>query len=405
MAIDFARLPTQIGALLIILAKIEARLLHARDADNSNYDRRLIGQANAFLISDNEEAKILGGIVNYLDSLEVPRLQELYASLRAQIESQSNGLGYLLFRDLPNKDSSDVVGDFAAYDYDESLNTGAQAIIRRSGLLGALRRNMEANGQYVAPDDVELDVLIPDDHNSGSLDNYSESAEDHALDAELVITVTSENVSRTTCSVVANLTTPLPDGTTIIEADRELVAEQSWENGPLGITMVLRRPGLDSPTEVDADLLFSAVSLATPQESDCDTGVFHCRVTRQSSGATWLIEFFANSGLTRKRGRSTSTGTSGTETITVELVGGSSITFTFDRAAANTAMAVANETAIASWDIRQPREKDVWRRRVTNFNLTNFNGLIKRSWRFSFPTSGTTQWTESLAEPISQVVT
>ena len=398
MSVDYARLPTQFGAVLQILGKIEARQIHARDASDSNYDRRLVSQSLAFAVTDDEESRVLGAIVNYLDQLEVPRLRTLYSSLRGQIENQGNGLGYLLSLDLPNLTDDDSAVGWISYTYDDQLTDGTVAISVRRGTFGALRRDMEENGQYVEPGDVDLDVLIADSHTVGELVNYEEDAEPHCPTCDIIVRCSDDSVTRPEFVVTLQLDKPLPDGSDIIVGANALVAEKSWEDGPTGLTLTLRRAGLDTPTELtDTGAVFSGVTIATPRSSDCDLGNFFQRTTRQSSGNRWLLEFFADSGLTRKRGRYTTNTLTGNQAFSVTLSGGTVIAGTFNTDAAAVAMGSAGDTETASWDIRQPRRGDVWRMRAENLNLGAFNNRVRQTWRASFPQSGTTKWTDSLA--------
>src|SRR3990167_5987302 len=128
MAINYTTLQVQVGALLRMSRKIEAKLINARDADNANYDRRLLTAASGFSTSDNEEARVYSAIVNgFLDGGEVPNLESRFRSLRAAIENQAEGLGHILAQDL-DANEDDLSSAFIDYLYDPDLTDGTITI-------------------------------------------------------------------------------------------------------------------------------------------------------------------------------------------------------------------------------------------------------------------------------------
>ena len=404
MAINYTTLQVQVGALLRMSRKIEAKLINARDADNANYDRRLLTAASGFSTSDNEEARVYSAIVNgFLDGGEVPNLESRFRSLRAAIENQAEGLGHILAQDL-DANEDDLSSAFIDYLYDPDLTDGTITILRRTGLLGALRRDMElaAISQYVTPNVITIGALTAAAGNVGTLTATSASAEGHCPTGTLTIECVNERVSTTEFSASIEITVPFPDGTKIITGDNLVRAEKSWQDGPTGITMVITRSGLAAPTELtDADALFATTSFTTPRSSDSDRGVFYVRVTRQATAPIWLIEFFADQGYTRKVGHRTETGTVGTAAGTTVMNGGTSITTTFSMANADTAMATAGETATASWDIVNPRIGDKWTRSLSNDEAGLFSTKIMKLWRGSLPGTGANLWTDANASSIS----
>lgn len=401
MAVNYTTLQVQFGALLRISQKIETRQIHARDADNANYDRRLLVVANGFSTSDNEEATALAGLTSYLDDSEVEELKSRFSGWRSQVESQVDGLGLILGQDL-DATPADKASAFIDYEYDEALADGTIAIVKRTGLLGALRRDMELNGQYVVACVVAFGALTAAAGNQGTLTATSATGESHCLGGTLTIECVDDTVDAPKFALSMELTKPLADGTKDIEADNQLTAEKSFQDGPTGITTLLTRPGLAAPTELtDVGACFSATSFSAPSGTDSNMGIFYVRTTRQASGPTWLIEFFADAAYTQKRGYKTSDTVLGNDTFTVILTGGTQITTTFSRVAANVQMPAAGNSAGASWDIDTPRKGDKWTRAITNDEAGLFSTKIGRAWRGSLPVSGASQWTDANAATVA----
>lgn len=401
MAVNYATLQIQVASLLQLLRKREAAIIHARDASSSDFDRRRLTQTNGFSTSDDDQAKVLTALTNYFDARDVQAKIASYVTLRAAIEDSTSGLGLILKEDL-NAPASDVASAWIDYAYDTSLTTGQIAILERTGLFGLLRRQMELDAQFVEPHDVEFDPLVAYEDNVGELVEFDESAESHTPSGVVVLECTDDTVDNPRFRVSIDLDRPLPDGREILNGDNDLQAEQYWEDGETGMTMLYRRPGLALPTEtLDEGGIFSAVSIATPSERDGNKGLFYERTTRQSTGPTWLIEFFADAAFTRRRGRATSNTAVGTETFTTTLNGGTALTYTFDRAAAAVENPAANDTSSATWDIVTPRIGDRWTRVVVNLDLGQYGREARQAWRGSFPTTGATKWTDANVDRIA----
>jgi len=404
VAVNYTSLQVQFGALLRIARKIEARMIHARQADNANYDRRLLVAANGFATTDTDEAKALAHYTSWLDDTEVAILRDRFVSFRSAIEDKDSGLGMILKNDLLAS-AEDIAAPWIRYKYDNTLTDGTIAILRREGIFGALRRDMElaAISQYVVTNVVTFGALTALSGNLGLLTATSASAESHCPSGTLVIECVSETVHRCEMKLQIELgTAMLPDGTSLIFGDNVLRAEKSWQDGPTGITCVLTRSGLASPTTVvDEGGCFSAETFATPHGSDCDLGNYYVRTTRQAAAPIWLIEFFADSARTRKVGRHTEAAGAGNVAISVTLSNGTVFTANFERTAAGVEMPATGDTADAQWDIETPRLGDKWTRSLTNDYAGVFATKILKLWRASLPIAGANLWTDANAADVS----
>lgn len=409
MAINYTTLQVQFAALLVIARKQAMRKEHALLSDNANYDRRLLVQASGFSTSDNQENVVLGNVMDWLNDSELPAMRDRIADLRsACIEDREQGLAKIIMEDLGLSESDLGTSEFIDYVYDSSLTDGTIAIKERRGILGALRRDMElaAIGQYVTANAVGFGAFTALAANVGTLAVTSMTGESHCPAGTLYFECVDDTVDAPKLAVNLIQTVEAWDGRTFLAGDNRLTCEKSWQDGPTGITCVLTRSGLASPTEVaDASNLFATVSFGTPKERDSNKGIFYIRVTRQNE-PDWLIEFFADAAFTRKVGHFTSDGVAGTETFTAQaLNGGTTVTFTFSRANAAAAMAAVGNTATATYNILTPRLGDKWYRATTNNDAGNFSTCIRELWPGSLPIAGANLWTDALAAALNTPTT
>jgi hypothetical protein len=404
MPINYTTLPIQIATMLRMARKIHALQIQQRDASNANYDRRLLIQANGLSTSDDQEAKVFGGFLAWLDGAAVPNERALFASLRAKIESQLDGLGKIIAEDLAA--SADERGRaWIDYEYDSDLTDGTIAIKQRHGLWGLLYRDMAAaaNSQYITANAISFGSFTAGSGNNGTLTATSRSGASHVLTGTARVECVDDTVDRPQFRVTLTPTLPRADGVVAIEGDNLLTAGKSWEDGPTGLTMTLTVSGLAAPTEAgDNGNIFSSTSIASPKEADSNKGIFYITVTRQASAPIWLVEVYRDSARTEKVGRATTDGTTGTAVLTITCNGGSIITTTFDKAAANTALPSAgNSDADISFDIDTPHVGDFWTFTTTSDDAGNYATKIAQLWPATLPTSGSNLWTDANASSIS----
>jgi len=403
MAVNYTKLPVQFGALLRVSRALQADWEFAKQASDASHYRRVLSVANGFGQSDSEEATAYGFMCSYYDSLAEKAGAEWVAH-RGKIEDSSKGLWALLKRDLPASDERDAGGSIA-YDYEDIL--GAITISARRGILGALRKDMLTQTQYVTANGITFGggALTADNGNRGALPTVTVmTGLSHTLTGTLVLTVNSESVTKPTLDVSVELPYPLPDETEIVWGDRVLTLEKSWQDGPTGLTITLTRPGLAAPVEAGDDgNMFSVYSFATPAEGDMNGGVLYVRVIRQATaGSEWLIEYYNSSALTTKVGSDVTGTLVGNFTTTKPLKNGTAFTYTFDRVAANVKLPVATNEDTVSFDIQTPREGDRWTRAITNDEAGVLSTKIAKLWRASLPVAGAVLWAEANGASITK---
>jgi hypothetical protein len=393
MAIDYATLQIQFGALLRVSRGLAAEWEFAKKSSDVSHFRRVLSVANGFLQDDTEEAQAYSDMCAFYD--EVARTAaEKWSSHRTRIEGEFFNL---LKRDLPASAEKEVSGAIS-YAY-ENID-GAITISARNGVLGALRKDMLTNTQYITANVIAFTggVLVADSGNRGSVPTVNAMAGlSHTLAGTMVYTVASESVTAPTLNVSIELPYPLPDGTEIIKAENVLTLEKSHEDGHTGITQQLTRPGLAAPTEVgDTGNIFSASSFTTPKTGDMAGGILYVRITRQASD-TWLIEYFNDSSLTVRVGSDTTSTLVGNYTIAKVLKNGTHFNSTVDRAAANTQCPVVGNSQTTSFDIKTPRLGDRWTIPVTNNAAGVIATKMAQLWRWSPPVAGVSMWAENTA--------
>jgi hypothetical protein len=405
---DYAMLQVAIGAYFKIAQKSISRREHARLADNANYDRRLPLAANGFDTSDNEENKAYGNLVAYLDQTVVQSAQTELVNFRSLMEGKENLFGVIAAEIAPSKEDADA----GAIEYEYEDVDGVISIAKRKGMLGALYRQMQTDGYYVAPNAVSNGGLTAQAGNSGALTGTTLTFLGHTPSGVMVFECVDATVAAPKFKVSLRIDTAsiLGDGTDYLEADNQLTLEKSFSDGPTGCsTLVLSRSGLASPTESgDNNALISGMTFTSPQDADCDDGVFYLTVDRTIVGASsniWLIQFYNASSRTgeTKVGQVITDGTSGTPSLSLVLQNGTLVNFTFDRAAAHAAIPTPGATPDhdISYDISTPAVGDKWTLAITNDYAGNFQTKALKLWRFSFPVSGSTQFTDSNAATVS----
>lgn len=405
MAVNYTDTPIQIASLLRILRKRHAVIEHALNAadDTTNSDRALLVVSNGFDTADTDEAKTIATMFNHLTQSSVKAARDSWRATRQAIQREDSYFGQLA-NDLDLEGSDRRVP--IAYEY-EDVN-GVITITERRGVFGNLYDDMVTNTEYVTANALSPASQTAESANRGVLSDpwVAGSFLSHALSGTLVLRTEDESVDAPKLSVTLELLAPLPDGRVVLTADNLLTPDKSYSDGPLGINGVtVARSGLTSPTESGDDgAIFSSVSFATPSDSDSDKGVFHIKITRQATAPIWLVEVFSDSARDNKVGSATHDGTTGSDASqTIECSGGTVITYTIDKAAANTQLPSATNTdEDISYDIENPRLGDEWRVVITNDEAGNYSTKLMKHWPgVSLPVSGSNLWTDANASSIS----
>lgn len=399
MALNYTKTPIQLAAVLKVSQALKAVHDYAVLASDASHFARLLSANNGFGQSDTEEKNAYSSLADYYKSTLGAAISAEFVNHREAIES-SDGFFGLLEADLSASDEKDAGG---AIDYKYEDLDGAITIIARNGIWGALRREMLADGYYVTANTITVGSLTAKGGNRGLLTKTSMTAESHCLTGTLVITVEDENVTSPKLKLVNVLPLPLASGETEIEADNQLTPEKSLEDGPTGITCVLTRTGLSTPTESgDAGNIFSGTTIATPAEGDMNGGVLQVRVLRQAGSNPWLVEFYSTSSRDKRVGSTAFAGTTGTVALDVTLKNGTRFQTTFHKANANTLLPNTNdEDDDITFDIETPRKGDRWTIALSSNDAGNYSTKLAQVRRVSLPVSGSSLFTDSNAASIS----
>lgn len=412
MAADWTKIQTTLAQELIITRVLTA-LMERAGQTGANYFRTLLTTANAYDDAVVEDNRAISFDVSHYDAVMVPNVRSLIRNYRAVIQSPFAWAG-VLARELNMSDADKALFSFIAYDY-ENVNLGEITCIDKRGALGATHKKMITDDQRLVSNYVTFATLAAIGTTRGTLDSTL-VADSNFLSNCHTGTLSFRCVNESTTApqlLVANTIAPndatgalpmgLPDGTTIVNAANALTVNKIFEDLRVGVTgLTLNRPGLASPTKTGDNAstpLMASPAITTPYDGDCYKGQFFVRVTRQAS-PTWLVEYFADSGLTQKVGGITADTTIDTTVLAKTLNAGSVVTFTLSRANAATVLTTVGNSLTITLDIKTPRLGDVWEMTITN----SYNGLastlIGKLWPISLPSvpkKPTTACTSALA--------
>ena len=329
-------------------------------------------------------------------------LYGIYQSLRSQVQNLTRGFFSVLVAKL-GLSLEDQTASPIVYSHEDTDGDGTIAISNRQGVLSGFYDIMVREGYYVSGNTITFSGYASGGTNVGRLVSGSMTGLSHALSGQLTLTMTNDSVSRPELSVVNTLTTMLPDGAETIEGTVNLVPEHTYESGELGMTLLLNRPGLASPTlgNNGTPAIVSGCTVATPSDSDGDFGIYYCRVKRQATGPTWLLEFFNSASCTTKVGSTTASGTTGTVAINKVLRSDTELTFTFHKANAATNLPAAGSTLVISIDIKTPRLGDWWTAAVANNEAGTFATKSAHNWRWSPPVTGLFKFDDTKAASVA----
>lgn len=403
MALNYTTAQVQLAQMLRMLRKRFAMVIQVRDADNANYDQRLLVATSAFSTTDNQERRVLNEISSYLDDTDVGAFISRFTGFRDKIESTEEGFFKILAEDMGINSEEKAFGAIS-YQYDEQLTDGTVAIKKRRGVLGTFWHKMVADGYYVVANVVTFGTFTAENGNGGTVAVTSMSCLGHTKTGTLRFECIDDTVDAPLFQVSVVFDKPLGDGTVQrVAEDKSLTCGKSFEHGEVGITCVLTVSGLAAPTESgDGGAMWASTTFTSPKAADSNHGIFYNKVTRQSAGDTWLIEFYSDDARTSKVGHSTVNGTSGTVAVSVTMNGGTVFASTFDKAAAATALPTAGNTdSDIKWDIDTPVEGDVYTRTNTNDEAGLYQTKTGDAWPISLPTSGATLFTDANASSIS----
>lgn len=295
-------------------------------------------------------------------------------------------------------DEGTVAEGAIVYEYDDDLRglTGQTTVTRRGGVLGNLERFMVAASETIRTNGVVLGAVTAQlSGNRGVLTETTVGGgRSHALSGTLVMHCINEAIGRTEFSIENRLANKLPTGEETIEGDNTVLVTGispsgvDYEDGPLGVTLQLRYAAFVETG--DGGNIISGFAWTNPSDEDSDHGIIYMRIKRVTVADTvngiFTVELFrgANMALAENFiGSKPIKSVSGTEVVSIPG-SVSDFTFTFDRAAANTALpSVGNEDNDIEFDQQVPREGDVWTKTVTNDETGIFSTKIAKVWRAS----------------------
>lgn len=403
MALTYLRIRQQLGALLQIIRKRGALLEHALRANDADFDRRLLTRANGFDLTNTNEARAHGALVAELDGNQGPGVRALHEAWRVAVEDLESWFG-VVATDLGLSEVDRAAG---AITYEYAITDGKVTILKRNGVLGALRRDMELQGESVLENTITPGALTPDSGNLGLLAfDATPTFESHAIPGIYVLEVESEDVTSPTFTLVNQFTNLLPNGDSVRNSDNPHTVERDFQDGPLAILLLkLVRTKLTSPDKLgDGGSMFTGVvTVTTPKTGDMAGGILQVRVTRTGT-TSLLVEYFSDAARTNRVGSTVFTDVVGTAPISETLSNGTGFAETlFDKAAAAVELpVVGNIDDDITFNIRTPKLNDKFRFTVANDNAGNFSSKIKDVWPVSLKTiAAAPTFPESAAASIS----
>lgn len=384
MAVDHPNFATQLALGLRISRKTHAIDEHWALATNANFNQRLIKDELDETIDEENIAE--NNAITQNASMR-GTVRDLFRRSRILLEAM---IFPIFDADLPaSVDESTAV----AYIY-EVLGNGKVTKTKNAGKWGIFRDQMVTDAQIVLENVVGFGSLTAQGTPEGDLTIASRTGEDHTFAGTVTLKCTQEVVGLTLFDVTLKYDAPPPDllnldGTTVpVQADNPAVIGQTYQDGQTGLGFTLGFGTVDT-TDPDAMFASEVFTIVLGSSSDLDgNGTLFVKVSRQTNAPIWLIEFFNNSERQPSQlvGSVTTTGTTGTFTPSSPIIlnGGTGITFIFDRAAANTAIASApGSKSDIEFSIDNPRIGDTWTFTTTNTEAglyaTKFGKLYRAS--------------------------
>jgi hypothetical protein len=397
--VDYVNTFTQLGGELRAARRLEAVQEQFRDSDVGTYAQPQIRAAYNEAVTVEADAE--NREVNHFLNTVTPALISLHTST---VQSFEQAFQPVLAAELALSLDEQQQG-MIAYEYDPVLSsTGQIAILKRRGYLGTLRSQMIADVQTIQQNVPSFGAFTAVAGNLGTLavaGSPTFAGEDHTLAGTATWTCTDETVDAPKLTLTVELTKPLPDGTTTINADNLVTVGKSYQDGQTGLTFQLDLGSIVKSGDAGSPV-FSVESMTKPSEGDTNKGLFYLKVTRQAVAPIWLIEWYNNSDTANPQNlvqRTTADGTVGT--IVKSIFRTSVLGFTFSMANANTDMPSAGNTRTVTYDLKTPRVGDKWTRTTINAEAGNFASKIARRYRASLNSGGAPTISDALASSVA----
>lgn len=404
MAIDHPNFATQFASGLRISRKTHAIDEHWALATNANFNQRLIKDELDETI-DEESAAENNAIA--LNTSQRRTVRGLFNRARSLLEA----IAFPIFdADLPGS-----TAESAAIEYlYQVLGNGQVTKTKNAGKWGIFRDQMVTDAENVLENVVGFGALTAQGTPEGDLTIASRTGEDHTFAGTVTLECVQEVIGLTQFGVTLKYSAPPPDllnidgTTTPVDADNPATIGQSYQDGPTGLGFTL---GFGTVVTTDPDAMFSAeaFTIVVGSSSDLDgNGDLFVKVSRQANAPIWLIEFFNDSERQPSQlvGSVTTDTVLGTFTPTspILLNGGTGITFTFDRVAADVAIGAApGSKSDIQFGINNPRIGDIWTFTTTNTEAGLYATKFGKIYRASLNSGGapSANYTDAQASSLS----
>lgn len=398
------------------------RVLRVTEAAWEQTTQASVASGSPLLISvnyddtDDVEYKVEIATNNQLLSQSGTNFVTAHTNQLTQFVSQTGGF-FRIIDDQLTLTTTDKNAGAIDYQYTPNRTTGKVELTGRTGHLAAMRAQMITDSVKIKENIVTVGALTSFAGNTGSLvSSVALTPDDHTLSGDIVLEVTNARLPNMEFTVSLDLADKLIDGTDIVTADNVLRPGAPFDDGPIGITTLQVNLSSASITGGDDGAMFSGVSItaSTVNDNDSTNGEFGVTVVRVSSATVpvgWQIQAFQNKDSrtvkvfdSEDTTGNSPTGSSGAESKTYVLSGGTSWSFNFSKTAATVKLPVTGDSdADISVGIGAPILGDRWKFAIVNDEAGNFASKIAHRFRASLnsTTSGGETVSDALAASVS----
>lgn len=317
------------------------------------------------------------------------------------MDGQEDWLSIFL-QTLTSISAADLAAGWVDYVYDAALEASGEISIQKAiGLLPAVARIMTADAKVVQENVITLGALGANPANVGSAVESSIVKSEYMLDGTIVFTCIDDTIGKTIFTVENQLSpTKYPKGLVRqlrnqsdvkrITEVKNLTLGRLFQGGETGLKILI---GLDTIaiTDPNPNPPFTLVTITSPEENDSDKGKYYIFYQHIRVGAgpdpNWIITWYRGAPSVN------------TLVQTVPIVGeapvvpfsfaganGTVIAGSFDTGKANTDYPALNALSLQdTFDIRNPRQGDIFTKTVANNEAGNFQAKTARRYPFSFP--------------------
>lgn len=355
-----------------------------------------------FPIEEVDGGRAKTRLLNLIDTSLRSQSGSLFTAVLTFFQNEITGASryYASRLDAPQSE----VGTIHNYEYDTTTpGGGAVSIERERGIIGVLIDAMRDNtiAQTILSQTVTLGSFDADPDNIGVVQIQSSGTRNNALPASVHFELESEEVGQETYKVTARLDQRLSTGDRFIEAVNRIRINQPWIDGRIGLSLTLERGPVVETGDTGA-ILANYTSISGETAANTDDGTIYFRVLRQASAPIWKISIFNDAGRTNEIGFTTTDGIVGVVNLSISG-NGLSVTFDFDKAAANTALPAATNFQDSQIDLKVGKLEDFYDMRIENDRSSNFARDFGYYFQVELPSSGTPTIDDGMATPADLV--